>query len=219
MRGELRCPACKHDWATAARADSANHGNHAGHSSYSRRGVLPLLALSARAVDHIRVTILRAAFTAALALGAYTTPLAAHAAAPTRALPGPLSAGRSAIPVGCGCAGSAARRSAPLSVARAPPRGAPARRAVRGISFVALHGGERVQIGFVFERHPAHVISPRLRGWATLWARACPQCHWRASHGALCPSPSRAARLPSSTSSSAATKGFSPSAQTRDRPG
>ncbi len=35
----------------------------------------------------------------------------------------------------------------------------------------------------------------------------------------LCPSPSRAARLPSSTSSSAATKGFSPSAQTRDRPG
>src|SRR5713101_3436625 len=131
MRGELRCPACKHDWATAARADSANHGNHAGHSSYSRRGVLPLLALSARAVDHIRVTILRAAFTAALALGAYTTPLAAHAAAPTRALPGPLSAGRSAIPVGCGCAGSAARRSAPLSVARAPPRGAPARRTAR----------------------------------------------------------------------------------------
>jgi len=50
------------------------------------------------------------------------------AAAPTRGLPGPLSAGRSAIPVGCGCAGSAARRFAPLSAARAPPRGAPARR-------------------------------------------------------------------------------------------
>ena len=91
MRGELRCPACKHNWATAARADSANHGNHAGHSSYSRRGVLPLLALSARAVDHIRVTILRAAFTAALALGAYTTPLAAHAQQPAMPVIGYLS--------------------------------------------------------------------------------------------------------------------------------
>ena len=34
-----------------------------------------------------------------------------------------------------------------------------------------------------------------------------------------CPSPLRAARLPSSTSFSAATEGLSPSAQTRDRPG
>src|SRR6266540_4676904 len=92
-----------------------------------------------------------------------------------------------------------------------------AQHAVRGISFVALHGGERVQIGFVFERHPAHVRPPQ--SWATLWSRACPQCHWRASHGVLCPSPSRAARLPSLTSSSAATEGFSPFAQTRDRPG
>src|SRR5438128_8911035 len=38
----------------------------------------------------------------------------------------------------------------------------------------------------------------------------------RPLRGALCPSPSRAARLPSSTSSSAATEGFLPSAQTRD---